>query len=299
MYSTLYNVPMAGTLQTLILTSPTTKTPSLRHRSQHFPSNRALFHIPSITFNRDRSFRRPITALDRSDQRDGNGDKVDRVSGSASGLSWAKPLLNFASKNFLPLALVGGVLLGLANPGLGCLADRYYLSKLSTFGIFIISGLTLRSGDIGAATEAWPVGVFGLVSILMITPYFSRAILQMQLHPQEFVTGLAMFSCMPTTLSSGVALTHLAGGNSALALAMTVISNMLGILIIPFSISKFIADGVGVSVPTEQLFRSLVLTLLVPLIMGKVLREFFKAVQRQQEKKESSFYEVYLAAEER
>ena len=68
MYSTLYNVPMVGTLQTLILTSPTTKTPSLRHRSQHFPSNRALFHIPSITFNRDRSFRRPITALDRSDQ---------------------------------------------------------------------------------------------------------------------------------------------------------------------------------------------------------------------------------------
>ena len=40
-------------------------------------------------------------------------------------------------------ALVGGVLLGLANPGLGCLADRYYLSKLSTFGIFIISGLSL------------------------------------------------------------------------------------------------------------------------------------------------------------
>lgn len=72
------------------------------------------------------------------------------------------------------------------------------------------------------------------VSILMITPYFSRAILQMQLHPQEFVTGLAMFSCMPTTLSSGVALTHLAGGNSALALAMTVISNMLGILIVSY-----------------------------------------------------------------
>lgn len=39
---------------------------------------------------------------------------------------------------------------------------------------------------------------------------------------------------------------------------------------IPFSISKFIAAGVGVSVPSEQLLRSLVLTLLVPLILGKV-----------------------------
>ncbi|MBA0743510.1 hypothetical protein Gogos_006177 [Gossypium gossypioides] len=66
---------------------------------------------------------------------------------------------------------------------------------------------------------------------------------------------------------------QLAGGNSALALAMTVISNLLGILIIPFSISKFIAVGVGVYVPTAQLLKSLVLTLLVPLILGKVLRE--------------------------
>lgn len=180
--------------------------------------------------------------------------------------------------NFLPLALVSGVALGLANPTLGCLADRYSLSKVSTFGIFIISGLMLRSGEIGAAAEAWPVGIFGLGSILLFTPLFSRLILQFQLQPQEFITGLAIFSCMPTTLSSGVALTQLAGGNSALALAMTVISNLLGILIVPFSISKFIADGVGVSVPTKQLLRSLVVTLLIPLILGKVLRESFKGV---------------------
>lgn len=37
-------------------------------------------------------------------------------------------------------ALVSGVVLGFANPSLGCLADRYYVSKVSTFGIFLISG---------------------------------------------------------------------------------------------------------------------------------------------------------------
>ncbi|AQK71497.1 putative sodium/metabolite cotransporter BASS4 chloroplastic [Zea mays] len=46
------------------------------------------------------------------------------------------------------------------------------------------------------------------------------------------LTGLAMFCCMPTTLSSGVTLTQLVGGNSALALAMTVASNLLGIIIV-------------------------------------------------------------------
>lgn len=37
-------------------------------------------------------------------------------------------------------ALVSGVALGVVNPALGCLADKYYLSKVSTFGIFVISG---------------------------------------------------------------------------------------------------------------------------------------------------------------
>lgn len=41
-------------------------------------------------------------------------------------------------------ALVGGVVLGLANPTLGCLADKYYLSKVGTFGIFLISGQKVK-----------------------------------------------------------------------------------------------------------------------------------------------------------
>lgn len=95
----------------------------------------------------------------------------------------------------LHTALICGVSLGLANPTLGCLAHKYYLSKFSTFGIFIISGkfvfvsislctvnvnlctllwtgLTLNSKEIGAAVEAWPVGLFGLVWPCSCEPLF-------------------------------------------------------------------------------------------------------------------------------
>ncbi|CAN6562183.1 unnamed protein product [Malus baccata var. baccata] len=266
---------MAGTIQALILTPPPAQTLPFAHRLPHFPSKHAAFRF---NHRLSRSISNPVKACQHPDQKDGNGNKAHRHSGSVKSLNWAKPLSNFVANNFLPLALVGGVALGIANPSLGCLADTYSLSKFSTFGIFIISGLTLHTGEIVAAAEAWPVGIFGLVSILLFTPYFSRVILQLQLQPQEFVRGLALFCCMPTTLSSGVALTQLAGANSALALAMTVISNLLGILIVPFSISKFIADGVGVSIPTKQLFKSLVLTLLIPLILGKICRESFRGV---------------------
>ncbi|XP_027163949.1 probable sodium/metabolite cotransporter BASS4, chloroplastic isoform X2 [Coffea eugenioides] len=269
---------MAGTLQTLSLKSPAITSPPGHRRRVQSPitsfspsGSRSLsgggnscdvhfIHLPISS----KSIRASSSSL--SHQGDGSKEQLPQVKAG----NWTKSLLKFASNNFLPLALIGGVALGLANPTPGCIADRLYLSRFSSFGIFVISGLTLRSDEIGAAAEAWQVGLFGLASILFFTPFFSKVILLLKLQPQEFVTGLAIFCCMPTTLSSGIALTRLAGGNSALALAMTVISNLLGILIIPFSISKFIASGVGVSVPTEQLFRSLILTLLVPLILGKV-----------------------------
>lgn len=266
---------MAGIIQSLVLSPPPTKILPFSHRILRSPSNHTAFRF---NFHLSRSNSTPFKAGHHSDQIDGNGNKADKHSGSLKDSNWVKPLSNFVANNFLPLALVGGVALGIANPTLGCLADSYSLSKFSTFGIFVISGLTLHTGEIIAAADAWPVGIFGLVSILLFTPYFSRVIMQLQLQPQEFVTGLAIFCCMPTTLSSGVALTQLAGANSALALAMTVISNLLGILIVPFSISKFIAYGVGVSVPTKQLLKSLVLTLLIPLILGKIFRESFKGV---------------------
>ncbi|XP_039133515.1 probable sodium/metabolite cotransporter BASS4, chloroplastic isoform X2 [Dioscorea cayenensis subsp. rotundata] len=224
--------------------------------------------FPSYSRESRQEFRR-LRAFGGSDQVNGRGDQHLGHSNSLDIFSWARPLLDFAAKNFLPLALVCGVAFGVADPTLGCLAHKYSLSRVSTFGIFFISGLTLQSREIDAAIEAWPAGLFGLSSILLFTPLFSRLILQLKLVPQEFVTGVAVFCCMPTTLSSGIALTQLAGGNSALALAMTVISNMLGIMIVPFSLSIFIMTGRGVSVPTLELFRSLFNTLLVPLVLGK------------------------------
>ncbi|XP_076920771.1 putative sodium/metabolite cotransporter BASS4, chloroplastic [Bidens hawaiensis] len=282
---------MAGTVQSLRrVTSPATGISTSRSVNRKFKPPHLIILSGNRSFGASiskslvprelRSVTGTIVIRNsiNSDQGNGGPNQPGEKLGPSKFLVSAEPLLNFVSSNFLPLALIGGVALGLANPSLGCLAHTYHVSKVSAFGIFIISGLTLRSDEIGAAAEAWPVGLFGLASILLLTPFFSRVILQLHLQPQEFVTGLALFCCMPTTLSSGVALTQLAGGNSALALAMTVISNLLGILFVPFSISKLVAGGVGTSVPAGQLFKSLIVTLLIPLIIGKVFRESFKGV---------------------
>ncbi|XP_078157255.1 sodium Bile acid symporter family [Carex rostrata] len=237
-----------------------------------------------------RPFLRALSATGVSGQAEGSENNDHSEFANKGGVSQlGNLLLKFLEANFLPLALVVGVIVGLLNPTPGCLAHKYSFSKFSTFGIFFISGLVLRTKELSAATEAWPAGLFGLSSILLLTPLFSRLIMQVQLVPPEFVTGVAIFSCMPTTLSSGVTLTQLVGGSSALALAMTVVSNLLGIMIVPLSLSRYIGAGAGVSLPTEQLFKSLVSTLLIPLVLGKILREASSGVAEFVDKNRKSF----------
>ncbi|XP_050280669.1 probable sodium/metabolite cotransporter BASS4, chloroplastic isoform X2 [Quercus robur] len=183
-----------------------------------------------------------IRATDNSNQGNSDASNHKKVTISANVSNLTKALLNFTMTNFLPI------------------------------------GLKLKGGEFRAVSEAWPAGIFGLASILLLSPFFSSLISQVNLAPREFVTGLAIFSCMPTTLSSGVALTQLVDGNSALALALTVMSNLLGILTVPFWISKFFTDDFGVAIPTRELFWSLILTLLIPLILGKVVRNMLKGL---------------------
>lgn len=184
-----------------------------------------------------------------------------------------KWIADFAAANFLPIALITGVLIGLAYPRPGQIMQQWGVSRWTTSTIFVISGLTLKTGDIVKAAKAWPAALFGVVSILFITPLAAIPVLRLQLSPRELVTGLAIFCCVPTTLSSGVSLTQLVGANTALALALTIISNLLGILTMPYILSTLVGRTVGVSLPAGPLLKALVETLLVPLLLGKLIRE--------------------------
>lgn len=54
-----------------------------------------------------------------------------------STIPWLK---KFDTEGIMHAALLSGISFGLSNPGPGCLAHKYSLSKFSTFGIFLISG---------------------------------------------------------------------------------------------------------------------------------------------------------------
>lgn len=93
-------------------------------------------------------------------------------------------------------------------PNAGIKAADAGLQQFTTFGIFVISGLNLKRGETSQALTAWASIIYGLATILLITPLLGFVALRLPLQPPELAFGLTIFCCMPTTLSTAVSLTQ-------------------------------------------------------------------------------------------
>jgi sodium/bile acid cotransporter 7 len=75
---------------------------------------------------------------------------------------------------------------------------------------------------------------------------------------------------MPTTLGVGIVVVAAARGNEALALFLTLCTNILGILTIPFELKLVLQGSRSVAIDVLDLFAKLICTVLVPSLIGKV-----------------------------
>ena len=100
--------------------------------------------------------------------------------------------------------------------------------------IFIISGATLKTEEIAEALKSGRGALaYGWVAILGLTPLLGCSGAAAG-DSVEFRYGLSLFCCVPTTLTSGVTLVRNAKGNVALALMLTVTTNLIGVFTVPF-----------------------------------------------------------------
>lgn len=143
--------------------------------------------------------------------------------------------------------------------------------------IFFIFGITLDTSELKAAIRGWKVLLLGIVSILVITSLTGFIFLNMDFRPKEFGYGLAIFACSPTSLSSGVTVVIQGYGNHALALLMTVTTNILGIFIMPIFVKILLSSSVkDIQVDAVDLLVKLGVSIIIPLAVGKGLRDFWK-----------------------
>jgi sodium/bile acid cotransporter 7 len=81
--------------------------------------------------------------------------------------------------------------------------------------IFFIFGITLDTSELLTALKAWKALVFGLTSMLVLTPLFGFIAVRLPFEPREFALGLAIMACVPSSLSSGVTLVIQVCGGAA------------------------------------------------------------------------------------
>lgn len=194
--------------------------------------------------------------------------------------SWIEHIV----KNYLLLVFAVAITVAMSwpTPGLAVssviVEDVHVIQALNTSLVFLVSGLTLNIGDLRAALKAWLGSLYGVPAILLITPCLGFAATHIQLQPPEFSTGVAIFCAVPTTLGVGVSLTAAAKGNQALALFLTVFTNLLGILTVPFGLKLILAGSDTLSVNPARLVASLLLTVLLPTILGILCRHYIRWV---------------------
>ncbi|CAM9368229.1 unnamed protein product, partial [Heterosigma akashiwo] len=196
----------------------------------------------------------------------------------ASGAQYWKSFKAWCLKNILVLLFGFAALIGLTAPVLGKAVASVesggwaIISTLCVCLIFFIQGLSLSTAEIRRAVGAWKATAFGVTSILFITPFLAFVPMNLGLV-EEFKTGLAIFCNMPTTIASGVALVGQAGGNSAQALLLTVATNLLGIVTVPFYLSFVLAAAGNIDISPVPLLQKLLITIFMPIGVGKGLQE--------------------------
>jgi sodium/bile acid cotransporter 7 len=183
----------------------------------------------------------------------------------------------FVDENFIPIALLTAASFGWMVPRPGEIAMGYKVQKLSTIGQFVISGMVLQASQVAVAIKSPLPIIYGVLSILFVTPLLGIAVMSLPwIHPFEFKVGMAVFCCVPTTLSSCVALTNQCNGNAAVALMLVVLTSTLGVFTIP-TVLGFVLGSTSLgpgAFNQRELLKTLIVTVLCPLFVGIGLQSF-------------------------
>ncbi|KAI8476773.1 MAG: putative sodium bile acid cotransporter [Monoraphidium minutum] len=200
----------------------------------------------------------------------------------------------FVTRNSLPLFFLVAITAALAAPAPGRavmapqVAGVRVVAFMNVCLVFFVSGLQLRTAELRAVLRArgGSAVAFGLTSIVGVTPLLAWAVRGLPFSPPELATGLAIFAVMPTTLGVGVSLVTSAKGNVAMAILLTVTSNVVGVALIPLWLRAAIGGGhqagLGASLNIDYLptFVKLLLSCLAPTVIGKLLRELCGPARR-------------------
>jgi len=173
---------------------------------------------------------------------------------------------------FLPVGLVLAMALALVAPLPGSALNETGLVLGLIPLIFLVNGYQTRLDRLSLRKRFVGVLLTGVVIGLLLSPFIGLGTAALLGLPASAALGLVVMASMPPTLSSGVIMTENAGGQTLWAMLLTILLNLIGIFTIPFVLSLTLETGAEVVVSPWPLLLRLLLVVLLPFVLGGLLR---------------------------
>lgn len=154
------------------------------------------------------------------------------------------------------------------------------LLPLALAFIMFYLGLTLVVADfrqVAAQPKALAVGLAGQV---LLVPLAGFAVVQLSGLDPVMAVGLMVLVACPSGVSSGL-LTHLARGDTALAISLTAVTSLASVLTLPLVVGAayqvFMDSQLAVQLPVAAMVKGIFLLTTLPVLLGMVLRWRFSS----------------------
>ncbi|XP_020833948.1 sodium/bile acid cotransporter 7 isoform X2 [Phascolarctos cinereus] len=172
------------------------------------------------------------------------------------------------TKEWFMFCIVLVIVLAKMDPSVGAkggpLKPEVTITYIAVSAIFFNSGLSLKTEELTSALMHIKLHLFVQIFTLAFFPTTIWLFLQLlSVTPinEWLLKGLQTVGCMPPPVSSAVILTKAVGGNE-------------GIIVTPLLLLIFL--GSSSSVPFTSIFSQLSMTVVVPLIIGQIVRRYIK-----------------------
>ena len=146
--------------------------------------------------------------------------------------------------------------------------------------IMFYLGLTLVVGDFRQVAQRPKALLVGLVAQLLLVPLAGFAVAHASGLSQQMAVGLMVLAACPSGVSSGL-LTHLARGDTALAISLTAVTSLAAVLMLPLvvgaSFQFFMASQLAVQLPVVAMVKGIFVLTTLPVLLGMALRWRFAA----------------------
>jgi predicted Na+-dependent transporter len=188
----------------------------------------------------------------------------------------ARELLLALERNLLLLMIAAALVAALCAPGPGIAMKTLGFSAPLTFLLFLLQGLSIEAKDFLRGGRILRLFLWGFLLSYVLAPLMGYACSAAFRMRNDDAVGFLLICSMTPTIASGVVISGRAGGEKTTAIALTVVLVFIGMLVIPLSLNALLSRSV--EVPRADLARQLVVTVLIPTVLGQAIRLIFPAL---------------------